>query len=504
MIIKPKYLETDIWANTTPDPAVDVMEPFEPTPPPGEDGKDYRKAQGWRYGEKPPYNFVNWMEQHKDAMLVYLNQAGIPFWDADTEYRFGAITIHENEMYYSKLGPTDAAPTTTPNKGNIPVENPWASTPVTDINWGRILRVSADNVVRESTGPADADKLVMTHSDGKIHHTLMSLGILQFRGGIDITVSPAMTHPDGTPLETGDIFVISNDPSDTYHADFHPLSGQGHLGEGIIVEIDTGAAVPPLPAEVKWYRIGAGLNDTYLIRDGHLPMVDITAQGGGNGRLILAHSDAISALEATPKQYTDDTFIWKTGATNGVMTGDLTLNTANINVNTGDVIVTTGKIELINTASSTITSSNTGMTLTSPSSSLNIKTELTFNTDRVLLDTYALMTNAYDMETNPTNYDDLNLTSKGYVDDRFETLITWPKEQGYDAVTQDQTDFVINASLNNTSFDQSKVNVYIEGIRLRRGTGYGFTVQDLAPTIGYQVVLENGVDLGSWVLIEHT
>lgn len=497
-ILKPKYTENEIWANNPPDPSVDVMEPHDGDPVSGVDAK---KELGWKYGEKPPYNFVNWNNQHKDEMFVHLNQNGIVDWDPRTGYAKHAFVNYpafdialpdkERKIYVALENiPEDLA------GGN--------ELPEVSLKWDVDIDMTSQNIVRESSGPADANKITMTHDDGKLHHTLMSLGILAYRGGIDITQTAPLKVNIGTPhegpLETGDIFTITNDPTGTYDATFDPLSGQGHLGEGIIAEVTAVDPQDPQQSEVQWFRIGAGLNENYLVRDGHLPMIDQSGSSGGNGRLFLAHSDQDSVdsgdLEATSRKYVQDKFIWKTGGAQGIITGDLTIQGADLNINSGQVTFTNGgTTDIVSDAVIQIQAPN-----------------LLFNTDKVLTETFALMDVSYDMEANPTSYTDLNLTSKGYVDDRFDTLITWPKEESHDAVTDytdplnpiDQTVFPINGSAGNTAFDPTKVAVFVEGIKKREGAGYGFIIQDGAPTIIHNVVMTHGVDDGSWVLIQHT
>ena len=482
-INKPKYTENEIWANNPPDPSVDVMEPHDGDPIGGTDAK---KALGWQYGEKPPYNFVNWNNQHKDEMLVHLNQTGIVDWDADTEYQLHAFINYP---------PFDPANPGIERKIYVKIDDTGATgTPDANTDWDVDIDLTSRNIVVQSTGPADGSKITMTGIDGKLHQSLMSIGVLTYRGGVDIEQTAPLHNDPADPLnpqifeeiESGDFWTISNDPSGNYDSTFDPLTGDGHLGEGLIVKVNKPDPLLPITqADVEWYRIGSGLNETYLIRDGHLPMQDLSGSGGGNGRLFLAHTDQDSVdsgdLESTSRKYVQDKFIWKTGGAQGVMSGDLNVN--------ADILLS-GQLDF--TSPAIITSTGT----------IDIQgTDLTYNADKILTNKYALMDSSYDMEANPANYDDLNLTSKGYVDDKIDTLITWPEEQNEDATVQDQTDFSITNS-NTAQFDPAKINVFVEGILLRRGSGYGYTVQ---PDGGaYKVVLENGVDLGSWVFIQHT
>ena len=285
MVIKPQYLESDIWANAA--SPTDVRRPTI-------DGsvEDTFTAKGWEYAEKPPYMFENWLNQHKDLMLVHINQNGIPHWDDKTVYTNKARVLFDD-------GTGTLAYVYQPD----PYIEPTAGTPEpksdNSTDWKVDISLTPDNIVIKSTGPADAGKIVMTNTDGKVHESLISLGVLQFRGAIDITNPPPTEYIDGsgyvTPLENGDFYTIVEDA--VYHAGFAPLSGNGYKGEGIVAyNVTAGVG--------SWARIGSGVNNNYLLRDGSLPMESGTSPS--DGRLILAHLDAISDLEATPKKYVDD------------------------------------------------------------------------------------------------------------------------------------------------------------------------------------------------------
>ena len=481
-IQKPRYTEDEIWANNPPDPSVDVMEPHDGDPI---NGVAAKKALGWTYGEKPPYNFVNWNNQHKDQMLAYLNQQGISHWDSETNYQKGSIVVHlggsgdqREGLFYSK---------TDDNQGNEPFDNPFHDPQIIDPNWGYALAATQNSVAYAiDPGAAQPFKLVMTNKDGKIPADLMGLGVLTYRGGIDITQTAPTHLSDGTPVETGDIWSITNDPDATYDSTFHPLSGLGHLGEGIIAKVNAADPENPTNAEIEWYRIGAGVNNNYLLRDGSYPMT--------NTLILSSNNQSTSGDKAAiSKGYANNTFVNVTGDT---MSGNLNLDNADININSGKL--------KFNQSSSSIAHN-----IIESNKSILAKTvgglwvDHGNNISRLVLDTnHASMSIDYDMEQNPQNYGDSDLTTKGYVDKTVNDLITWPKEKHYDATSQDQTDFVIPES-DTSTFDPNKVQVYVEGILQRRGSNYNYDVQ---PYVfgGYKIVFNNGLDLGSWVYIQYT
>lgn len=57
-------------------------------------------AEGWTQ-VKPPYQVENWIQNQQSQFNAYINQLGIPEWDADTEYQAGKSYIQgsDNRIY---------------------------------------------------------------------------------------------------------------------------------------------------------------------------------------------------------------------------------------------------------------------------------------------------------------------------------------------------------------------------------------------------------------------
>lgn len=70
---------------------------------------------GWE-AVKPPRQFFNWLDNRQDSLLAYLNQAGIPEWDAVTEYEgsFSYVQGSDNKVYKCLADNTNTDPTFQP------------------------------------------------------------------------------------------------------------------------------------------------------------------------------------------------------------------------------------------------------------------------------------------------------------------------------------------------------------------------------------------------------
>ncbi len=108
-MIKPIIEEIDIWANS-PDAPADVTEP---TPA--------EKDKGWEWGQKPPYTYVNYLQNQTDSALAIILQNGIPPWGTDgktppledlTHFKEGARVLHEGIMYSALKDNYDIKPGT--------------------------------------------------------------------------------------------------------------------------------------------------------------------------------------------------------------------------------------------------------------------------------------------------------------------------------------------------------------------------------------------------------
>jgi len=73
---------------------------------------DAKIASGWGY-EMMPFEWENWIQNRNDTMLSYLNQRGIPEWDASTEYFAGKsyVTGANGVVYFSILDSVGINPT---------------------------------------------------------------------------------------------------------------------------------------------------------------------------------------------------------------------------------------------------------------------------------------------------------------------------------------------------------------------------------------------------------
>ena len=65
---------------------------------------------GWII-EKPPNEVMNWVQNRQDSMLQFINQRGIPTWDALTEYPLNAYVVRNGTLYKSVSQNIDKDPT---------------------------------------------------------------------------------------------------------------------------------------------------------------------------------------------------------------------------------------------------------------------------------------------------------------------------------------------------------------------------------------------------------
>ena len=289
---KPELLKEYVWANgqETPGdsdlarPPVNVI------------------AEGWVYGEKPPYSAVNWQHNLEGNMLLHINRYGIPEWDEKTGYAKGAITRYDDSGTGTNIKFYKALNDIPENLSGNPA--PVNSTTANPTDWVEVMLPTVGdegNTVIISRGPTDAGKLVMTDSDGKLNDSLMSIGVFSYKGDVDIE-QPApleVQTPNGLKaVETGDVFIISNDPNGTFDSTFTgTLPGDtGYKGETIIAKVINNNT-PLTHADVSWEILGTGINDNYLLRDGSKPMT---------GELILPANNPSGDTVATHKKYVDD------------------------------------------------------------------------------------------------------------------------------------------------------------------------------------------------------
>lgn len=65
---------------------------------------------GWII-ERPPNEVMNWLQNRQDSMLQFVNQRGIPTWDALTEYPLNAYVVRNGTLYKASSQNIDKDPT---------------------------------------------------------------------------------------------------------------------------------------------------------------------------------------------------------------------------------------------------------------------------------------------------------------------------------------------------------------------------------------------------------
>ena len=73
---------------------------------------------GWII-EKPPNEMMNWLQNRQDSMLQFINQRGIPTWDALTEYPSNAYVVRSGTLYKAISQNIDKDPTLNSSIWNV-------------------------------------------------------------------------------------------------------------------------------------------------------------------------------------------------------------------------------------------------------------------------------------------------------------------------------------------------------------------------------------------------
>lgn len=67
---------------------------------------------GWLEGEKPPHEYMNWLQNTFGSKLNHILQHGIPRWDIFNTYGIGDVVTHNNDIWISTANANVLTPTT--------------------------------------------------------------------------------------------------------------------------------------------------------------------------------------------------------------------------------------------------------------------------------------------------------------------------------------------------------------------------------------------------------
>lgn len=82
-------------------------------------------AEGWRLGERPPHEYMNWLQNLLGSKINHMLTWGVPQWNNTTEYVTGAFAGNDGRLWVSL----------TPNTGSEPAEG--------NVNWSLIPTLDA-------------------------------------------------------------------------------------------------------------------------------------------------------------------------------------------------------------------------------------------------------------------------------------------------------------------------------------------------------------------------
>lgn len=143
LIPKPEITQEDIWAADA--EAIEKVRPVQT-----------KIDLGWVYAEKPLHSALNWALALITSFVAYLNQVGMPEWDAATEYFEHSLVKVGPVIYVATAGSINKEPTTNPSEwhsyqpvSSILTLTPDSSTP--SVSGGLSFK-TANTTATEITG----------------------------------------------------------------------------------------------------------------------------------------------------------------------------------------------------------------------------------------------------------------------------------------------------------------------------------------------------------------
>jgi hypothetical protein len=98
---KPAITQDEIWANSA--AAIEKVKPVQT-----------KIDSGWAYAEKPLHSALNWALSLLTSFVAYINEKGMPEWDAATEYFTDSFVKVGPVIYVALTGSTNKEPTASP------------------------------------------------------------------------------------------------------------------------------------------------------------------------------------------------------------------------------------------------------------------------------------------------------------------------------------------------------------------------------------------------------
>lgn len=69
-----------------------------------------KKNAGWTSGERPAFQFMNWLQNLFGNKINHILQNGIPLWNTETEYLIGNVVNHNGSIYTAVSDNQNSAP----------------------------------------------------------------------------------------------------------------------------------------------------------------------------------------------------------------------------------------------------------------------------------------------------------------------------------------------------------------------------------------------------------
>lgn len=65
---------------------------------------------GWLFGEQPPHEYMNWLQNQHGQKINYLLRSGVPEWNAETSYVTGDVTQHLGSVWLAQASNSNSEP----------------------------------------------------------------------------------------------------------------------------------------------------------------------------------------------------------------------------------------------------------------------------------------------------------------------------------------------------------------------------------------------------------
>ena len=147
-----------------------------------------KMAQGWLMAERPPYEYMNWLQNEFGKKLNHLLMYGGAEWNANTTYPVGAMVTHSGEPWVALIANSNSTPT------------------AVNVNWTTAAGDVVDDTSPQLGGPLDANGNAVYLAQGTDVASAGELLVLTDGNSFDVTGTATITSIE----HTADAFLIGS------------------------------------------------------------------------------------------------------------------------------------------------------------------------------------------------------------------------------------------------------------------------------------------------------